>query len=89
MLFVGKQRKLTRNVVTGDEARAFGLHLDRRFEEPDIKNYVGQPPDWNERGKGVKTTGSMPQRCANVWIVRSVGTKRRSVRCVKQRAAFL
>jgi hypothetical protein len=67
MLFVVKQRKLTRNVVTGDEARAFGLHLDRRFEELDIKNYVRQPPDWNERGKGVKNDRlDVPALCQRV-----------------------
>ena len=40
MLFVVKQRKLTRNVVTCFEAGAFGFHLHRRFEELGIKNYV-------------------------------------------------
>ncbi len=54
MLFVVKQQKLTLNVVTGDEAGAFGFHLHRRFEELGIKNYVVQPQDWNERGNGVK-----------------------------------
>jgi transposase len=42
-------------VVTCDEAGAFGFHLHRRFEELGIKNYVVQPQDWNERGKGVKS----------------------------------
>jgi transposase len=54
MLFVIKQQKLTRNVVTCYEAGAFGFHLHRRFEELGIKNYVVQPQDWDERGKGVK-----------------------------------
>jgi transposase len=54
MLFVVKQQKLTRNVVTCYEAGAFGFHLHRRFEELGIKNYVVQPQDWDERGKGVK-----------------------------------
>ena len=40
MLFVVKQQKLTRNVVTCYEAGAFGFHLHRRFEELGIKNYV-------------------------------------------------
>ena len=54
ILFVVKQQKLTRNVVTCYEAGAFGVHLHRRFEELGIKNYVVQPQDWDERGKGVK-----------------------------------
>ena len=33
MLFVVKQQKLTRNVVTCYEAGAFGFHLHRRLEE--------------------------------------------------------
>ena len=37
MLFVVKQQKLTRNVVTCYEAGAFGFHLHRRFEELGIK----------------------------------------------------
>jgi hypothetical protein len=49
-----KQQKLTRNVVICDEAGAFGFQLHRRFEELDIKNYVMQPQDWDERGKGGK-----------------------------------
>ena len=54
MLFVVKQQKLTGNVVTCYEAGAFGFHLHRRLEELGIKNYVVQPQDWDERGKGVK-----------------------------------
>jgi transposase len=54
MLFVVKQQKLTRNVVTCYEASAFRFHLDRRLEELGIKNYLVQPQDWDERGKGVK-----------------------------------
>jgi transposase len=54
MLFVVKQQKLTRSVVTCYEAGAFGFHLHRRLEELGIKNYVVQPQDWDERGKGVK-----------------------------------
>jgi hypothetical protein len=54
MLFVVKQQKLTRNVVTCYEAGDFGFHLHRRFEELGIKNYVERPQDWDERGKGVK-----------------------------------
>ena len=54
MLFVVKPQKLTRNVVTCDQAGAFGFQLHRRFEELDIKNYVVQPQDWDERGKGGK-----------------------------------
>ena len=33
MLFVVKQQRLTRNVLTCDEAGAFGVHLYRRLEE--------------------------------------------------------
>jgi transposase len=54
MLFVVKQQKLTGNVLTCYEAGAFGFHLHRRLEELGIKNYVVQPQDWDERGKGVK-----------------------------------
>ena len=41
-------------MVTCYEAGAFGFHLHRRLEELGIKNYVVQPQDWDERGKGVK-----------------------------------
>ena len=54
LLFVVKQQSLTNKVVTCYEAGAFGFHLHRRFEELGIKNYVVQPQDWDERGKGVK-----------------------------------
>jgi transposase len=54
LLFVVKQQKLTGNVVTCHEAGGFGFHLHRRLEELGIKNYVVQPQDWDERGKGVK-----------------------------------
>ena len=54
MLFVFKQQKLTRNVVSCCEACAFGFHLHRRLEKLRIKNYVVQPQDWDERGKRVK-----------------------------------
>jgi transposase len=53
MLFVVKQQKLTGNVVTCDEAGAFGFHLHRRLEELGIKNYVVQPQDWDERGRAI------------------------------------
>jgi uncharacterized protein (DUF849 family) len=43
VLFVVKQQKLTRNVVTCDEAGAFGFHLHRRFEEPGIQPVVLHP----------------------------------------------
>ena len=54
MLFVIKQQKLTRNVVTCYEAGAFGFHLHRRLDGLGIKNYVVQPRDWYESDKGVK-----------------------------------
>jgi transposase len=41
-------------VVTRYEAGAFGFHQHRRFDELGTKNYVVQPQDWDERGKGVK-----------------------------------
>jgi hypothetical protein len=47
-------RSSTRNVVTCCEAGAFGFHLQGRFAELSIKNYVVQTRDWDERGKGVK-----------------------------------
>jgi hypothetical protein len=53
MLFVVKQQKLTRNVVTCYEAGGFGFHLHRRFEELGIKNYVVQPQDGDERGNKI------------------------------------
>ena len=43
MFFVVKQQKLTLNVVTGDEAGAFGFHLHRRFEELGIQPVVLHP----------------------------------------------
>jgi len=54
LLFVVKQQKLTGKVVTCYEAGAFGFHLHRRLEELGIKNYVVQPQNWDELGKGVK-----------------------------------
>jgi hypothetical protein len=54
LLFLLKQQKLTNKVVTSYEAGAFGFHLHRRFEELGIQNYVVQPQDWDELGKGVK-----------------------------------
>ena len=52
LLFVIKQQNLTNKVVTCYEAGAFGFHLHRRFEELGINNYVVQPQDWDERGRG-------------------------------------
>lgn len=54
LLFVVKQQRLANKVVTCYEAGAFGFHLHRRLEELGIRNYVVQPQDWDERGKGVK-----------------------------------
>ncbi len=54
LLFVVKQQKLTKKVVTCYESGAFGFHLHRRLEELGIQNYVVQPQDWDERGKGVE-----------------------------------
>jgi hypothetical protein len=36
-------------------AGAFGYHLHRQLVALGVRNLVGQPQDWNERGKGVKT----------------------------------
>ena len=55
MLFVVKQPKFTRNVVTCYDAGAFGVHLHRWLEKLGIKNCVAQTQDWDERGKGVKS----------------------------------
>jgi hypothetical protein len=85
MLFVVKQQKLTRNVVTCYEAGAFGFPLHRRFEELGIKNYWCNPRTGMNVAKGSRMTGSIPQRCASVWIVLSVETERRSARCVFRR----
>ena len=54
MLFVVKQQKLTRNVVTWYEAGAFGFPLHCRLEELGIKNCAVQSQNWDERGKRVK-----------------------------------
>ncbi len=40
--------------MTCYEAGAFGFHLHRQLEELGIQNYVVQPHDWDERGKGVR-----------------------------------
>jgi len=52
--FVAKQRPLAREVSTCYEAGAFGYHLHRQLEHLGVTNYVVQPQDWDERGKGVK-----------------------------------
>ena len=52
MLFVVKQQKLTRNVVTCYEAGAFGFPLHRRFEELGIKNYWCNPRTGMSVAKG-------------------------------------
>ena len=45
MLFVVKQQKLTGNLVTCDQAGAFGFHLHRRLEELGIN--CGEPGTGN------------------------------------------
>jgi hypothetical protein len=55
LFFVVKQRRLTNEVLTCYEEGAFAFHLHPRCEEFGIKNYVVQPQDWDERGKGVKS----------------------------------
>ena len=52
--FVAKQQCLAREVYTCYEAGAFGYHLHRRLTAKGVTNYVVQPQDWDERGKGVK-----------------------------------
>ena len=52
--FVAKQQGLAREVYTCYEAGAFGYHLHRKLTAMGVTNYVVQPQDWDERGKGVK-----------------------------------
>lgn len=52
--FVAKQQGLAREVFTCYEAGAFGYHLHRKLTAMGVINYVVQPQDWDERGKGVK-----------------------------------
>jgi transposase len=52
--FVARQKRLAREVFTCYEAGAFGYHLHRLLEAAGVTNYVVQPQDWDERGKGVK-----------------------------------
>jgi transposase len=52
--FVAKQQGLAREVYTCYEAGAFGYHLHRNLTAMGVTNYVVQPQDWDERGKGVK-----------------------------------
>ena len=37
------------------QSGALGFHLHRKLTEMGVTNYVVQPQDWDERGKGVKT----------------------------------
>ena len=52
--FVAKQKRLGREVYTCYEAGAFGYHLHRLLTAAGVTNFVVQPQDWDERGKGVK-----------------------------------
>ncbi len=52
--FVAKQQSLAREVFTCYEAGAFGYHLHRKLTAMGVTNYLVQPQDWDERGKGVK-----------------------------------
>jgi len=52
--FVAKQQRLAREVYTCYEAGAFGYYLHRKLTALGVTNYVVQPQDWDERGKGVK-----------------------------------
>ncbi len=53
--FIAKQQRIAGEVFTCYEAGAFGFHLHRKLTEMGVTNYVVQPQDWDERGKGVKT----------------------------------
>lgn len=53
--FIAKQQRIAREVFTCYEAGAFGFHLHRKLTEMGVTNYVVQPQDWDDRGKGVKT----------------------------------
>ena len=53
--FVAKQKRLAGEVYTCYEAGPFGYHLHRHLEAMGVTNYVVQPQNWDERGKGVKT----------------------------------
>ena len=52
--FVARQKRMAREVHTCYEAGAFGYHLHHRLTALGVNNYVVQPQDWDERGKGVK-----------------------------------
>ena len=52
--FVARQKRMAREVHTCYEAGAFGYHLHHRLTALGVTNYVVQPQDWDERGKGVK-----------------------------------
>ena len=54
LLFVARQQKLDGKVYTCYEAGPFGYHLHRRLEAMGVTNFVVQPQDWDDRGKGVK-----------------------------------
>jgi hypothetical protein len=53
--FAAKPQRLARDVFTCYEAGAFGFHLHRKPTQMGVTNYVVQPQDWDERGKGVPT----------------------------------
>jgi len=52
--FVARQKRMAREVHTCYEAGAFGYHLHHQLAALGVTNYVVQPQDWDERGKGVK-----------------------------------
>ena len=52
--FIAKQKGMCRKLYTCYEAGAFGYHLHRQLEVMGVSNYVVQPQNWDERGKGVK-----------------------------------
>jgi transposase len=54
LCFVARQQRLAREVYTCYEAGAFGYYLHRKLTALGVTNYVVQPQDWDERGKGVK-----------------------------------
>lgn len=52
--FAARRQRLAREVFTCYEAGVFGYHLHRKLVAMGVTNYVVQPQDWDERGKGVK-----------------------------------
>jgi transposase len=54
LLFVARQQKLAGQLFTCYEAGPFGYDLYRRLAAMGGTNFVVQPQDWDDRGKGFK-----------------------------------